>query len=37
MNNKNIKAWVGLQQHAEEMADIHLNDLFQSDDNRFDS
>lgn len=36
MNSGDIKAWVDLQAHAEEMQSQHLSELFQSDKNRFD-
>lgn len=35
MNNKNIKAWVELQVHAEALQQTHLNDLFRLDGDRF--
>ena len=36
MNSGDIKAWVDLQAHAEEIQRRHLSELFQSEENRFD-
>jgi len=36
MNSRDIKAWVELQTHAENLSATHLKDLFLQDGNRFD-
>ena len=37
MSHHDINAWVDLQLHADELKDVHLKDLFQSDAGRFDA
>ena len=36
MNSGEIKAWVDLRAHAEDMKGLHLRELFKSEENRFD-